>query len=96
MSNDTSKATTDETEALMQAEAERKRRGLLTIGAALVASSVLLVIMWVVSGGQGPQIDVEAANAEALELTNDPQCRSCLVHKCHSCIVKFILRHTLI
>ena len=78
MSKNDTKATSDETEAMLQAEAQRKRQGLLAIGAALVGSSVLLAVMWTISGGQGPQLDGIAAEgeAEAAAATNDPQCRA--------------------
>jgi hypothetical protein len=78
MSKDDTKATSDETEAMLQAEAQRKRQGLLAIGAALIGSAILLAVMWAVSGGQGPQLDGIAAEgeAEAAAATNDPQCRA--------------------
>ncbi len=78
MSQNDAQSTTDETELMLQAESDRKRRGLLAIGGALVGSAVLLVIMWTVSGGQGPQLEdtIIEGEAETLAATNDPQCRA--------------------
>lgn len=63
---------------IAQAEAERRKKGLMVVFAGLAFTAIVIggLVMVGQDGGLGPVIEIEEGEKETLEETNDPQCRT--------------------